>query len=93
MLEHGGTVIISSSSTERVQKAVERLLTAYPSAEGRVSGHACDLGNEANIDSNIKQLFEKVGQGLDHVVHTAGDSLAVAKLSEIEIENVKKAGS
>lgn len=91
-LENGCTVVISSSNPDRVQKAVERLQTAYPSAKGRISGHACNLGDEASLEGNIKQLFEKTGSGIDHVVHTAGDSLATMKLKDIDINTVKKAG-
>lgn len=91
-LENGCTVFISSSNPDRVQTAVEKLKKSYPSASDRISGHACNLADEANLEQNIAQLFEKVGTGLDHVVHTAGDSLAVTPVGEISMESVKKAG-
>ncbi|GIZ44932.1 hypothetical protein CKM354_000811600 [Cercospora kikuchii] len=91
-IENGCTVIISSSNPDRVQKAVQKIQTAYPSAKNRISGHACNLGDEATLESNIKQLFKKTGKGIDHVVSTAGDSLAMIKLEDIDIEKIKKAG-
>lgn len=91
-IENGCTVIISSSNPDRVQKAVQKIQTAYPSAKNRISGHACNLGDEATLESNIKQLFEKTGKGIDHVVSTAGDSLAMIKLEDLDIEKIKKAG-
>ena len=45
---------MSSSKPERVQKAVEKLQKAYPSAASKVSGHAFDLGTEATLEDNIK---------------------------------------
>ncbi|EME45049.1 hypothetical protein DOTSEDRAFT_33643 [Dothistroma septosporum NZE10] len=91
-LENGCTVFISSSNPARVQKAVENLKKSYPSASDKISGHACNLADEANLEQNITQLFEKVGGDLDHVIHTAGDSLAVTPVLEISMESVKKAG-
>lgn len=85
-------MVISSSNPERVQKSIKKLQEAYPSAASRITGHACDLGTESTLEANIKELFEKVGDGIDHVIHTAGDSLAVKALPEIDMEFIKKAG-
>ncbi|CZT24912.1 related to enoyl-[acyl-carrier-protein] reductase 1 [Ramularia collo-cygni] len=90
-VENGCTVIISSSNAERVQNAVSKLQKLYPSAKDRISGHACNLADEVNLESNIAALFEKVGK-LDHVIHTAGDSLAVSPVSDIDMESIKRAG-
>jgi len=91
LVENGSVVVISSSNQSRVQDTVERLKKAYPSASSNISGHACDLGDEATLEDNIKNLFEKVGQ-LDHVVYTAGDPLAMMELATINMEKMKKAG-
>lgn len=91
-LEHGCTVFISSSNQDRVNKTVSKLQGLYPSAKDRITGFACNLGDEASLDGNIKELFEKVGKGIDYVVHTAGDSLAMSGLADITMEGVKKAG-
>ncbi|KAK4502962.1 hypothetical protein PRZ48_006389 [Zasmidium cellare] len=91
-LENGCTVIISSSNPDRVNKAVSKLQHSYPSASSRITGHACNLGDESTLESNIAALFEAVGDGIDHIIHTAGDSLAVKALPEIDIDFIKKAG-
>lgn len=91
VLENGGRVTISSSNSSRVQNAVERLQKAYPSAAQRVAGHACGLGDEATLESNVKSLFEKTGE-LDHVVFTAGDALATIPIQDVTMDKVKKAG-
>lgn len=91
LLENNATVIVSSSNPNRVEQTVSKLQKSYPSAKSRVSGHACNLGDESSLESNIKSLFEKVGK-LDHVIYTAGDTLAQMSLSDVDIEKVKKAG-
>lgn len=91
VLENGGKVTISSSNPSRVQSAVERLQKAYPSATSRVTGHACGLGDEESLESNVKELFEKVGE-LDHIVYTAGDALATMTLQDLSMAQLKKAG-
>jgi len=91
LLENKCTVIVSSSNSERVQKAVESLKQSYPSASGRISGYACNLGDQATIEDNIKQLFEKVGE-LDHVIFTAGDPLAATPIDDVNMDKMVKAG-
>ncbi|KAM3416174.1 hypothetical protein BST61_g7782 [Cercospora zeina] len=84
-LENGCDVIISSSNPERVANAVERLRSSDPSAAAaataaakeRISGHACDLGNEETLETNLKALFEKVGKGIEHVVLHGGGWVGV----------------
>ena len=91
-LEHGATVVISSSSASRIDKAISRLLESYPSAKNRISGHPCDLGTSATLEQNVKQLFEKVGK-LNHVVHTAGDALAQMQLETATLDKIQQAGN
>ncbi|KAK5136663.1 hypothetical protein LTR08_002316 [Meristemomyces frigidus] len=91
LLEHGSIVTISSSNPDRVKKTIESLKKAYPSASDRISGHACNLGDQGTVEENIKALFEKVGT-LDHVVYTAGDALSTLPVSDISMDNVMKAG-
>ena len=90
-LEHGATVIISSSQASRVESSIERLLKSYPSAKGRISGHPCDLSSP-DLEQNVKNLFEKAGGKLDHIVYTAGDTLATGKLQDVTLESIQKAG-
>ena len=90
-LEHGASVIISSSSESRISSAVGRLQSAYPSRAAAVRGYACDLGDASTIDANVSRLFEAVGT-VDHIVYTAGDALATIPLKEVTAEKVQKAG-
>lgn len=65
-IESGMTVVISSSSEARVNKAVDQVLKEYPSAKDKISGHACNLGDQATLEDNIVRLFEKIGK-IDHI--------------------------
>lgn len=95
-MEHGSTVIISSSNPDKVNKTLSRLTTSYPSAKSRVSGHTVDLSDEDTLDEQIKALLDKAtangSQKLDHIVFTAADSLAMLDLNKLEFATVKKAG-
>lgn len=66
VVENGASVIISSSSQQKIDKAVERLMKAYPSAKDHVSGYACNLGDRESLEDNVVKLFEKTGK-LDHI--------------------------
>lgn len=91
LVENGAIVTISSSNPDRVQQTIEKLKKAYPSASDRVAGQACNLGDQATLESNVAGLFEKVGK-LDHVVYTAGDALAMMGLQDVTMEKMLKAG-
>ncbi|KAL8634333.1 MAG: hypothetical protein Q9228_008073 [Teloschistes exilis] len=92
-LEHGATVIISSSQEARISSAIARLTKIHPSAQPRLSGHPCDLSSPATLEENIKTLFQKTGpEKLDHIIITAGDRLATVPLAEATIENIQTAG-
>ena len=95
-LEFGANVTISSSNPDRVSKAVQKLQTAYPSASARIHGHACNLADEATLESNLAALLDKTtskaSNQLDHVVFTAGDALASAKLADVDMTFIKQAG-
>ena len=90
-LEMGATVIVSSSSSSRIETAISRLLKAYPSAKDRVSGYPCDLGTSSTLEQNVKHLFEQAGK-LDHVVHTAGDALAAIPIQDASLDQIQQAG-
>lgn len=91
LAENGAYVILSSSNENRVKQAVSKLQKAYPSASSRISGEVCNMGDEKTIESNISNLFEKIGK-LDHVIYTAGDALASMSLDDLSIANVTQAG-
>ncbi|KAK5108457.1 hypothetical protein LTR62_008275 [Meristemomyces frigidus] len=94
LLEHGSHVFISSSNPDRVTSTIEKLLKDYPSAKERVQGFPCQLGEQASLDGNVKKLFENVTKEgkLDHVVFTAGDSLAMMNVADAEMEKILQAG-
>jgi len=87
-LAHKAKVTISSSTEQKLASALDRLKAAYPDAD--VSGYTCDLRANA-VEQSTKALFEKTGK-VDHVVHTAGDPLAMCKLSDITVSQIQKAG-
>jgi NAD(P)-dependent dehydrogenase (short-subunit alcohol dehydrogenase family) len=68
----GAIVAIASSKSARVDAAVK----AVPRAEG----HVVDLRDEAAIAT----LFERIG-AFDHLVYTAGDSLVIGPLGELDL--------
>lgn len=84
-------VILSSSRDSRVQSSIQRLKSSYPSSTTELQGFACNLGDESSLESNLENLFKQTGP-LDHIIHTAGDSLAITKLSTITMESAKQAG-
>ncbi|KAI5212827.1 DUF1620-domain-containing protein [Aureobasidium subglaciale] len=90
-LENGAHVIISSSNESRVQEAVVKLQKAYPSAAKRIEGYAANMGEQASLESNVEQLFKKAGS-VNHVVFTAGDSLAMMPLEEATMDKTIQAG-
>ncbi|KAI9688682.1 MAG: hypothetical protein M1822_001039 [Bathelium mastoideum] len=97
VLESGaGAVIISSSNPQKINNAIDRLKAAYPSRAGALSGHACNLADEANLENNVKTLFDVAtdngSKKLDHILFTAGDPLAIKPIAEADMAYMKKAG-
>ncbi|HEX4453916.1 MAG TPA: SDR family oxidoreductase [Kofleriaceae bacterium] len=68
----GATVAIVSSNRVRVDAAV--------AAVARAEGHVVDLRDEAAIAA----VFERIG-AFDHLVYTAGDSLVIGPLAELDL--------
>lgn len=90
-LEFGASVVISSSRKSRIDSSINQLLQTYPSAQGRIVGYACDLSSPS-VEANIEQLLKRCGESrFDHIVHTAGDSLATSKLEDTTLESIQKA--
>src|ERR1700730_6000077 len=75
----GASVIIASSSAERVQKAVE-------SIGGEAQGEAVDVSDERAIAT----FFSKLGT-FDHLVFTAGDSLHLHDLAATDLQQARRA--
>ena len=90
-LEFGASVVISSSSQSRIDSSISQLLKTYPSAQRRIEGYACDLSSPS-VEANIERLLQRCGSPqFDHIVFTAGDSLATSKLSDTTLESMQKA--
>jgi NAD(P)-dependent dehydrogenase (short-subunit alcohol dehydrogenase family) len=73
------SVVIASSSAERVQKAVE-------SVGGEAQGQAVDVSDERAIAT----FFSKLGT-FDHLVFTAGDSLHLHDLAATDLQQARHA--
>lgn len=87
-LEHGAHICISSSNSERVQRAVSLLQERYPSYKANVHGLTVDLSDAEKLEGELKGLCDGAvekfgGQKMDHVVFTAGDGLAMIPLRDM----------
>ncbi|KAJ5595891.1 hypothetical protein VI817_004769 [Penicillium citrinum] len=91
-IEHGAQLVISSSKQSNLDKTIARLKETYPSQVEKqpITSHVCDLSDVANLDTNLKSLFEAATNGgtikLNHVVTTAGDTLPLSSLNEVTPE-------
>lgn len=75
----GASVVVVSSRSESVAKAVSALGTS-------TEGHTVDLKDEAAV----RRLFERLGP-FDHLVYSAGDPLQMGPLAETGLDAVRKA--
>jgi NAD(P)-dependent dehydrogenase (short-subunit alcohol dehydrogenase family) len=75
----GAKVVIVSSDSERVQKAVENL-------GGEAQGQTVDVSDEGAVAT----LFAKLG-AFDHLVFTAGDSLQLRGLADTDLKKARRA--
>jgi NAD(P)-dependent dehydrogenase (short-subunit alcohol dehydrogenase family) len=98
-IEHGAEVAISSSNPKRVQSAVEKIQSSYPSKSSNIHGLTVDLSSPSTLEKELEQVLTNAvqaldsnGKKLDHIVFTAGDALATIPLSDMNYENVVKAG-
>ncbi|KAJ8069130.1 hypothetical protein OCU04_002804 [Sclerotinia nivalis] len=87
-LESGASVTISSSSPDRVAKAVQELQNSYP--DGKIAGYACDL-SKSTLESDVEKLFEQTGK-VDHIVFTAGELFPIVALKDTSLEDMHKMG-
>jgi len=77
VVEHGGSVVVASSSQARVDEAKKRL--------GKAEGHTVDLRSVASI----KGLFETIG-AFDHLVYTAGEELLMGPLASLDLDKARR---
>jgi len=93
LIEEGASVVIGSSNQTRVDEAVKRLCDSneqYNADQNRVKGYTVNLSGP-EMESSIREFFKKAGK-VDHIIHTAGDSLATLPLSEVTYEKMISAG-
>lgn len=76
-IEHGATVILSSSSADKLGNAVDRLKNAYSIKEGQLVTATLDASIldaiEANFENLLKQATDDGRSKIDHIVWTAGN--------------------
>jgi len=75
----GAEVVIVSSNAERVQQAVK-------SIGGDAHGQAVDVSDEKAVES----FFANIG-AFDHLVFTAGDSLQLHELADVDLKEARHA--
>jgi NAD(P)-dependent dehydrogenase (short-subunit alcohol dehydrogenase family) len=75
----GAKVVVASSDSERLQKALESL-------GGEAQGQVVDASDEGAVES----FFTKLG-AFDHLVFTAGDSLRVNDLASTDLKQARGA--
>ena len=90
----GASVIISSSSAERLNHALQRLQATCKQSGPPVIGYVCNMSSRNTVEKEVESLFTKVTQEgkLDHVLYTAGDKLAVGELSTFTLDEIIQAG-
>ena len=77
-LAAGASVTVVSSRSQRVAEAVAGL-------GDRAKGYTVDLSNE----SAVRELFQQLGP-FDHLVYSAGDSLQIGALADMDLETVRQ---
>jgi NAD(P)-dependent dehydrogenase (short-subunit alcohol dehydrogenase family) len=93
-LAEGVRVAIVSSNPNRVASAVQDLKSTFPN--GQITGSVCDLKQE-DVEARLEKLLTDIvvangGAPLDHIVFTAGDSLSMKPMPEIDIDFIRMAG-
>lgn len=98
-LEHGATVILSSSKPARVENAIQRLKDAYPDPNfhARITGYPCDLSIAEKLEENLHPLFNQATENrtalLDHIVFTAGNWVKFSTLEDLSLEYIRNVGN
>lgn len=87
-LTEGAKVYIISSSESKVDASVNSLKQKIEQAA--VAGEVCDL-SASDVEAKLEHIL-KCKVPFDHIVYTAGDSLSISPLGEIDLEKIHKAG-
>ncbi|KAK0638602.1 hypothetical protein B0T16DRAFT_338828 [Cercophora newfieldiana] len=92
-LQFGASVIISSSTQSKLDRALERLRAQLPDSDShRISGKTCDLGDASTVEKNLTDLLDfataAASEKLNHIVYTAGDAIKIVPLAETTPETI-----
>lgn len=87
-MEFGASVIVASSSQTRVDDAIIRLRESGDVS--RITGYTVNLRGGAEgvkgVESHMsKFLLEQVKEPFDHFVFTAGDSITLGTIADIDL--------
>jgi NAD(P)-dependent dehydrogenase (short-subunit alcohol dehydrogenase family) len=90
-LQEGARITISSSSKERVAKAVEQLQTDFPEHASNVRSYTADLSTKENIEGNVEKILQYASQDstIDHIVFTAGNVPPMRPLTEASLDDIE----
>jgi len=75
----GATVIVASSSTERIDAALDRLPAS-------AQGYTVDVRSE----EQVRDLFSRLGS-FDHLAFTAGETLQIGAIADTHLESAQRA--
>ncbi len=99
LIEEGAFVYIASSSQDKVDAAVKHLSDStkvYNADPKRAAGTTVDLKSGAGTEESLRKLFTSLPSSwngkVDHVIHTAGDSLAIKDLTHTSYDEIVAAG-
>ncbi|KAJ5894169.1 hypothetical protein N7495_005860 [Penicillium taxi] len=86
----GANIIVSSSSKERVDKAVSRLRETDPTRASAVRSHVADLSVRDKLEEAVENLLKYAAEisPIDHIVFTAGNVPQLVPLPEAQFEHV-----
>ncbi|KAI0405923.1 short-chain dehydrogenase [Xylaria palmicola] len=92
-LESQARVTLAGSTQASADAAVASILAAYPEAGARLAGLGCDLSRPATVEQDLDALLTRAAAlaggavaGIDHVVYTAADRLALGGLQDVTPE-------
>ncbi|KAK3081293.1 hypothetical protein LTS18_008264 [Coniosporium uncinatum] len=88
-IEQGAHLTLTSSSQSNLDAAVHRLQTSYPDhPSSKLHTATCDLSTLPTLSANLLTLLNTVTNNgtfpINHIVFTAGDSLPLKPLSDID---------
>lgn len=94
--EFGATIIVSSSSEDKIQAATGKLERIDSPSKANISGYRCELSDLASLERNLKALFDSATQKsqhlLDHIVYTAGNKVGSISLADTTTSTITENG-